>query len=417
MHFRRLSDMEEYQIMTSMNVHRRCGASREVVFRIIEASVLGALEAHGAHAGNGQPTLRQGDTWQTRRHAGGRQSVDRCHVIASNPPQHLCYELVGPNRSFTVEFRLDAHPGSNETEIACRGDLKFTGGLTRFLSPLVRREVGRVLAQQLDNIVAWSETLPGSPPPQLRRRGLWQRPQSYYKGLLEASAPGMHASAARLLSRHLEPCTGVLDLAAGSGAWLARLRDAGFQDLHAVEINRESFHLADVQVRAHDLNEPFSQQFQRDFQLITALEIMEHLDSPRHFAREVRALLADGGHALFTVPNIGHWAGRLRFLRRGEHIYFEEADYTQRHISPVTDLHMRILFREMGFRLIDSTTAGSSEGKLKAFCVAPIALLFRWLIGRHTSGEVSVYLVAKDRPDAIHVGRNSHYGSGQTTAS
>src|SRR4051794_35587280 len=99
-------------------------------------------------------------------------------------------------------------------------------------------------------------------------------------------APGTHEAAAALLLASVNDRPATLDLASGSGAFLARLRDHGFADLDAVEIDREAFTLTGIEPRGVDLNGSFAAQIDRRYGLVTALEIIEHLDSPRHFLRE-----------------------------------------------------------------------------------------------------------------------------------
>src|SRR5256714_10780291 len=202
-------------------------------------------------------------------------------------------------------------------------------------------------------------------------------------------APGTHEAAAELLRKHLKERPAVLDLAAGSGAFLARLRDSGFANLDAVEIDRKGFGFPNLEPRRVDLNGEFAKQIDRRYGLITALEIMEHLDSPRHFLREMRELLDEGGYVLLSTPNIANWTGRLRFLLSGEHRQFQDHDYHyQRHVSPTTDVQLRLMFREIGFRLVDWTVAGTffgpvEEGVLSAGIAAGGAL---W--GKGGAGDV-----------------------------
>lgn len=200
----------------------------------------------------------------------------------------------------------------------------------------------------------------------------------------------------------------MLDLGAGSGAWLARLRDAGFDELSAIELNRHWFRIDGVAPLVVDLNCAFADDFDQRFRLVTALEIIEHLDNPRRVLREVHRLLHEDGYLLVTTPNISHWAGRLHFLRSGEHRSFGEWDYRQRHISPMTDLHMSLMLRECGFRLLVSTTAGSFDGRLRRILIAPIAGLFRLLLGPRAVGDVSIYLATRDTPYA-GLGTDSRY--------
>jgi cyclopropane fatty-acyl-phospholipid synthase-like methyltransferase len=176
---------------------------------------------------------------------------------------------------------------------------------------------------------------------------------------------------------------------------LARFRDIGFTELHAVEHNIPRFQLAGINPLVIDLNTEFCQQFDRRFGLVSAIEIIEHLDCPRDFLRRVWALLEEEGYLLLTTPNISSWVGRIYFFLRGEPRWFDETHYRRGHVSPITDVQMRFMLRENGFDLVDSTSAGSFFGPLKRLVLAPVSLCFRVLFGRRTWGDINVYLAKK----------------------
>ena len=192
------------------------------------------------------------------------------------------------------------------------------------------------------------------------------RARETYAGLLMHCAPGTHEAALTLLGRGGAPWQGVLDLGAGTGAFLARLRDAGYTDLEAVDRNPARFQLDGVHCASLDLNAEFAGQLSRSFDLVTALEIIEHLDSPRAFLRQVHSLLTSEGMLLLSTPNVAHWAGRRKFLLTGDLRMFEGGLYHRmRHISPVTETQMRLMLAEVGFAVVGSATAGEFRGPLK----------------------------------------------------
>ena len=63
---------------------------------------------------------------------------------------------------------------------------------------------------------------------------LWHIASQDYRGLTIKCAPGVHAACLAIIKDHVPTTFSVLDLAAGSGAFLARLKDAGFEDLRGV---------------------------------------------------------------------------------------------------------------------------------------------------------------------------------------
>lgn len=238
---------------------------------------------------------------------------------------------------------------------------------------------------------------------------LWV-PRTKYEGLLQRCSPGTHEAGESLLLKHLNRCNSVLDLGSGTGAWLARMKKHGFTGLNAVELDTENFSVPGVEPLPIDLNSAFSRHFDKSFQLVTAIEIIEHLDCPRHFLREIHRLLSGDGYLLLTCPNVGHWMGRMRFLLWGELRMFDALNYrSQRHISPITDAQIRQMFRETGFRLIGSTTAGNSHGCVLRIATSPARLLFRIAAGRQTDGDVAIYLARKSAPDSESRGRDSLY--------
>ena len=238
----------------------------------------------------------------------------------------------------------------------------------------------------------------------------WRRPLGEYDGRLMRCAPGTHEAASEIVTRHVSRDAKLLDLASGTGAFLARLRDAGFTKLNAVELNVEGFRLEGVTARSVDLNSNFAAALEHNFNLVTAIEIIEHLDCPRSFLRNVRELLIDGGHLLLTTPNVAHWLGRLRFLMSGELRQFQRHDYDyQRHISPITDVQMRLMFEEIGFDVVDSTTGGTFFGPAKKAMFVPVSLISRAMWGWRAEGDVAIYLVKKTNRSTHSSGRDSMY--------
>ena len=242
----------------------------------------------------------------------------------------------------------------------------------------------------------------------------WRLPLEHYQGRLMRCAPGTHAAAAAMLSdARVTPAeTRVIDLASGTGAFLARLRDLGYRELAAVELNVDGFNVDGVTPQAVDLNSAFAGDAlpANAFDLVSAIEIIEHLDCPRAFLRSVHGILRDGRYLLLTTPNVASWLGRLRFLLSGELRQFQRHDYDyQRHISPTTQVQMRLMFEEVGFELVAMRTAGTFFGPAKRAVVWPIAALARVMWGRLADGDVVIYLARKTQPRGHSAGRDSFY--------
>ncbi|SMF67256.1 class I SAM-dependent methyltransferase [Pseudobacteriovorax antillogorgiicola] len=221
---------------------------------------------------------------------------------------------------------------------------------------------------------------------------------SEFNGLKEKAAPGTHQAAWQLVKRHgFSADTSCLDLAAGNGAFTARFVDSGFTDLSVSELHSKDFKLPVRSFFDWDLNQSFSSLVEKRYGLVTAIEIIEHLDSPLHFLREIHNLLDKEGHLLLTTPNVQNVMSRLKFLLKGELKSFSYSDFIdQRHIHGITDHQIKIFFEIVGFEVVHQTSAGSFYSSLKKKFLAPVQFLMsKVLKGYLAPGDVNIYLVRK----------------------
>lgn len=90
----------------------------------------------------------------------------------------------------------------------------------------------------------------------------------------------------------------------------------------------------------------------KTYDLIVALEVIEHVENPRHFFREVTKLLKKGGRAFISTPNNESFFSKLNFLLKNQHRYFQESCYPA-HITPLLLNDFKNFIRENGLKLIN----------------------------------------------------------------
>ena len=152
--------------------------------------------------------------------------------------------------------------------------------------------------------------------------------------LLERTVPGLHDFLAeRVIARHATPGAKACELGAGSGAFSRRLTVAGF-DVTACDVTVPDnppvpFVRADLDTGL--LPHAFEPEH---FDLVIAIEVIEHLEAPVAFLRTVASLLAPGGTAIITTPHLDSLPARIRFALKGTLRMFDRwGDPT--HISPI----------------------------------------------------------------------------------
>jgi SAM-dependent methyltransferase len=115
-----------------------------------------------------------------------------------------------------------------------------------------------------------------------------------------------------------------------------------------------------------NLNESFANQFGGQFDAIMASEIIEHLENPRHFARECFKLLKQGGHLFLSTPNVNSPSSIVNFMRTGTFTWFGELEYERDgHITPLSKWQIEKSFTEAGFRFLWTGSYGDEWGKLE----------------------------------------------------
>lgn len=151
--------------------------------------------------------------------------------------------------------------------------------------------------------------------------------------LCERTIRGLHEHLFHRLPQ-VDKTAGVLDIGCGTGAWLQRLANAGYSSLHGIDLDTRHFQAAGATCSHANLDSDDLGLGQRRFGLITAIELVEHLECPGRLFQHVSKHLEPGGTFLMTTPNVHSLLARLRFFVTGELQQFDRyGDPT--HINPI----------------------------------------------------------------------------------
>jgi len=111
-----------------------------------------------------------------------------------------------------------------------------------------------------------------------------------------------------------------LDTGCGNGLFTGKIADiVGAREVYGVDVDEECIKNLSNSIKGliFNLEElaqnklPFQQKY---FDLVTAIEIIEHLSYGDDFLQEIWRILKPGSYFLVTTPNLASWLNRLRLL-------------------------------------------------------------------------------------------------------
>ena len=132
------------------------------------------------------------------------------------------------------------------------------------------------------------------------------------KQLVERTILGLHDALMKSLPK-LNPHAPILDIGCGTGAWLERLANIGFSNLYGVDIDVKQFK-TDKAICSQANLDSDDLTLGHKFSLITAIEVIEHLENPGRLFYHVQQNLDEDGYFLLTTPNVHSVSCRLKFF-------------------------------------------------------------------------------------------------------
>jgi 2-polyprenyl-3-methyl-5-hydroxy-6-metoxy-1,4-benzoquinol methylase len=233
----------------------------------------------------------------------------------------------------------------------------------------------------------------------------------YYDGLLIQAGERTHQLATSYAKAHFAPGTPVLDVASGTGALAKRMSDCGLRVSCTSWNGRCAESLTTYKL---DLDHKFAvaDVGGAPYPLVTAIEIIEHLENPAQFLRSLREIMAPDGRLILSTPNVECVAARLQWLVRGCPYIFEVDEVKRnRHISMMWRQGLEHLIWLAGFDIVERHFVEDADPPKTARGYLKRALY--WAVSRCCRGELSgstrLYVLRRSErpvkiagPDDVH---------------
>lgn len=168
----------------------------------------------------------------------------------------------------------------------------------------------------------------------------------------------------------------VLEIGCSSGGTLAWLKSL-FPGVETMGVDgyepiREELAKNADTALIRDLEEPLPEIGR--FDLILALDILEHLRKPGDVLRELVGKLNPGGRVIVSVPNIAHHSVLSNLVLKRRFAYQDAGILDRTHLRFFTEESAVQLMNQAGLRVTDGVVNGLEGGKTQLFNKATLGL-------------------------------------------
>jgi len=217
--------------------------------------------------------------------------------------------------------------------------------------------------------------------------------------LKERTIGGLHEELLKRVKNlnGLSPDTPILDIGCGTGIWMHRLAASGFRALHGVDSDIGQFATDRATCSAVDIDTSADLDLgSRKFGLITAIEVLEHLENPGRLFLHVARHLSDDGMFLMTTPNIHSVLCRFRFLLTGKLKQFDsKGDPT--HIYPVLLNSLHKILPRYRLAIVDKWSYPANGGSITSRPIVKVAASVLGLIlPNDDPGDMLCLMIQRD---------------------
>ena len=207
--------------------------------------------------------------------------------------------------------------------------------------------------------------------------------------------PGLHEHLLNSFPQAITQQTPILDIGCGTGAWLERLANAGFEHLHGIDQDTEQFRSQKATCSNADLDFGDLGLGEKKFSLITAIEVIEHLENVGRLFYHVANLLEPDGYFLVTTPNLHSLVGRMRFFLTGNMRQFDDKG-EQTHISPILLTPLNRIIKRYNLEIVKEWSYPQTESVTSRASLKLVSSILSSMLNNELPGDILCLLIQKN---------------------
>jgi len=178
-----------------------------------------------------------------------------------------------------------------------------------------------------------------------------------YKGISINTSKNTHERVFSLISKDTDST--IVDIPAGSGAFVQRLKDYGFKKIQALDIANSLEIMHDEFIEGNMTKIlPLPDD---SCDTVVCIDGLEHISNQFDFVNEIHRTLKDNGEFIISTPNISSIRSRWRWFTTGHHNKcnspLDENNPTAlHHIGMISFPEIRYMLHTNGFKISEVST-------------------------------------------------------------
>ena len=156
-----------------------------------------------------------------------------------------------------------------------------------------------------------------------------------YKWLTIHCEDWVHQEVAKYINTKFKKNIEILVLWAWTWAFDYRLNDLGYKNITSSDINKQNYKYNSKNFICANLNDNFSINHSKNYDLIVCIEIIEHLENTQLFLKELSKITKESWEIIITTPNLHSFFSRIYQVFCWSPSFFDSIPNDFWHISPI----------------------------------------------------------------------------------